>query len=46
VLSFSPWVDVAGATAQALGMAVAAAALLHEGRQFDERTRPYELLRR
>lgn len=46
VLSFSPWVEVAGATAQALGLAAAAVALLREDRNADEPARPYELLRR
>jgi hypothetical protein len=46
VLSFSPWVEVAGATAQALGLAAAASVLLREGRQVEVRPRPYELLRR
>ncbi|MCA1656143.1 MAG: hypothetical protein LC713_00215 [Actinobacteria bacterium] len=46
VLAFSPWVEVVGAAAQALGLAVAATALLREGRQVAEGTRPYELLRR
>lgn len=46
VLSFSPWVEVVGATAQALGLAVAGAALVREGRRVEERPRPYELLRK
>jgi hypothetical protein len=46
VLAFSPWVEVVGATAQALGLAVAATALLRDGRQVVEGPRPYELLRR
>jgi hypothetical protein len=46
VLSLSPWVEVAGALAQALGLAVAAVALLRQGRQVVERPQPYELLRR
>jgi hypothetical protein len=46
VLSFSPWVEVAGALAQALGLAVAAVALLRQGRQVVERPQPYELLRK
>ena len=46
VLSFSPWVEVVGAAAQAMGLAVAAAALLRAGRQAEERPEPYELLRR
>jgi hypothetical protein len=46
VLSFSPWVEVVGAVAQALGLAVAAAALLREERPVHEGPRPYELLRR
>jgi hypothetical protein len=46
VLAFSPWVEVVGATAQALGLAVAATALLRDGRQVVEEPQPYELLRR
>jgi hypothetical protein len=46
VLSFSPWVEVAGATAQALGLAVAASALLRKDRPVEEHRQPYELLRR
>jgi hypothetical protein len=46
VLSFSPWVEVAGATAQALGFAAAAVALLRSGRHLEEQSVPYELLRR
>ncbi len=46
VLSFSPWVEVVGAAAQAFGLAVAATALLREGRKVKGRPRPYELLRR
>lgn len=46
VLSFSPWVEVAGATAQALGLGVAAVALLREGSPVEETPKPYELLRR
>jgi hypothetical protein len=46
VLSFSPWVEVAGATAQALGLGVAALALLREGRHAEEQAQPYELLRK
>jgi hypothetical protein len=46
VLSFSPWVEVVGAAAQAVGLAVAAAALLREGRQVEEQPQPYELLRK
>jgi hypothetical protein len=46
VLAFSPWVEVAGAVAQAVGLAVAAAALLRDGREVVEGPQPYELLRR
>jgi hypothetical protein len=45
VLSFSPYVEVAGAVAQALGFAVAALALLHEHRPAIHETPAYELLR-
>jgi hypothetical protein len=46
VLSFSPWVEVVGAAAQALGLAIAATALLREERHVSEGAQPYELLRR
>jgi hypothetical protein len=46
VLSFSPYVEVVGAVAQALGLAVAAAALLREGRVEVGEPQPYELVRR
>jgi hypothetical protein len=46
VLSFSPWVEVVGAVAQAVGLAIAAAALLRQEGQVVESTQPYELLRR
>jgi hypothetical protein len=46
VVSFSPWVEVAGATAQAIGFAVAATALIREGRRVEHDEQPYELLRR
>lgn len=46
VLAFSPWVEVVGASAQALGLAVAAAALLREGRGTVKGPEPYELLRK
>jgi hypothetical protein len=46
VLAFSPWVEVVGATAQALGLAVAATALLRNDRQVVQGPQPYELLRR
>jgi hypothetical protein len=46
VLSFSPYVEVVGAVAQALGLAVAAAALLREGRGVVGEPQPYELVRR
>ena len=46
VLSFSPWFEVVGASAQALGLAVAATALLRAGRQVEEQPQAYELLRK
>jgi hypothetical protein len=46
VLAFSPWLEVVGATAQALGLAVAASALLRDGRPVVEGPTSYELLRK
>jgi hypothetical protein len=46
VLSFSPWVEVMGAIAQALGLAIAAAALLRQEAQVTDGKQAYELLRR
>ena len=46
VLSFSPFVEVAAAAAQAVGMAIAAAALLRSAEPRAAEPEPYELLRR
>jgi hypothetical protein len=46
VLAFSPWVEVVGATAQALGLAAAGMALLGGHRRGLQEPQPYELLRR
>jgi hypothetical protein len=46
LLSFSPWVEVAGATAQASALAVAASALLREGAHVEDGPAAYELLRK
>jgi hypothetical protein len=46
VLSFSPFVEVTAAAAQAVGMAIAAAALLRSAEPRAAEPQPYELLRR
>lgn len=46
VLSFSPFVEMVGAVAQAVGFALAAVALLREQRTAGDAPKPYELLRR
>ncbi len=46
VLSFSPWVEVVAAVAQAIALALAAAALLRRSEAAPSAPQPYELLRK